>query len=92
MQRPYLRAENSRDREGAQHPTGGLPSTISTGTLCSTNIVHTYAFYARNQTDRRGLLAQKRHSTFASVPFLFWRQMPTRGKLFNEFFLSALPR
>jgi hypothetical protein len=54
------------------------------GTLCSTNIVHAYAFYARNQPTISGSLL-KSASILASVPFFVAADAYSR-KLFNEMF------
>lgn len=54
------------------------------GTLCSTNIVHTYAYFAQNQpTLLRSIL--KTASTVAQVPFFVAADQYSR-KVFNELF------
>ena len=54
------------------------------GTLCSSNIVHAYAFYARNQPSIFGSLL-KTASIVASIPFFAAADAYSR-KLFNEIF------
>ncbi|MEO0813586.1 MAG: HAD family hydrolase, partial [Myxococcota bacterium] len=54
------------------------------GTLCSTNIVHTYAYFARNQpTLLRSVL--RTASTVAQIPFFVAADQYSR-KVFNELF------
>ncbi|MEM6532791.1 MAG: HAD-IB family hydrolase [Myxococcota bacterium] len=54
------------------------------GTLCSTNIVHTYAYFARNQpTLLRSVV--KTVSTVAQIPFFVAADQYSR-KVFNELF------
>lgn len=54
------------------------------GTLCSTNIVHSYAFYARNQPTIFSSL-RKSVSLFSSIPFFMAADLYSR-KIFNEIF------
>ena len=54
------------------------------GTLCSTNIVHTYGFFAKNQpTFLKSAI--KTVSTVASIPFFVAADAYSR-KIFNELF------
>tara|TARA_Y100001934_G_scaffold263282_1_gene338823 strand:- start:121 stop:834 length:714 start_codon:yes stop_codon:yes gene_type:complete len=54
------------------------------GTLCSTNVVHSYAFYARNAPTILGKF-KKTSSLLASIPFFLAADFYSR-KLFNELF------
>jgi HAD superfamily hydrolase (TIGR01490 family) len=54
------------------------------GTLCSTNIVHAYAFYARNQPSIFKSI-RRTASLLSSVPFFFVADAYSR-KVFNEIF------
>ncbi len=54
------------------------------GTLCSTNIVHTYAFYARNQPTLFATV-RKTAELFLSVPLFLAADLYSR-KIFNQLF------
>src|SRR5262245_755295 len=54
------------------------------GTLCSTNIVHAYAFFAKNQPSIFKSI-RRTASLVASVPFFFVADAYSR-KIFNEMF------
>ncbi len=79
-----IRNQNSMSKEGREPSTGVAAFYDLDGTLCSTNVVHGYGFFARNApTIAKRVL--KTGSLFASIPFFIATDAYSR-KLFNEVF------
>jgi HAD superfamily hydrolase (TIGR01490 family) len=82
--RPQKKAEPKAPEPTLVAPRRAAAFYDLEGTLCSTNIVHTYGYFARNQpTFLKSFI--KTASTLAQVPFFAVADVYSR-KLFNEVF------